>query len=233
MTKCLPKCHAADANTNHTCRSGLRSSFVASVGGLSTGSTGPHCFWGRELPKPPDLRDRESGRVFKMLCPLCARGGQVSCTSFCAPCSAGAGVVGAGQGTGVGRAVRSQAGVSPGAFASAAGSPTAPLHPCSRRRLPIFTSIAPGKPPCSQTGRSCGRCARPSASPAHPHLAHPHLGTFAFALPPSCSRPCEPPPELALLGFQVSLETTLFKEAGLSALSNSGPPAPRPRLTAL
>lgn len=46
---------------------------------------------GGELPRPPDPWDGESGRVFKMLCPLRGRGDRVSCTSFRAPCSAGAG----------------------------------------------------------------------------------------------------------------------------------------------
>lgn len=154
VAACLPERHAAGTDVHHARRSGLGSPFVASVGGLSAEVLDPVASGGGELPRPPDPWDGESGRVFKMLCPLRGRGDRVSCTSFRAPCSAGAG------GRGCRPRVPGQAGlrvvkqVCPPGPSLLLLAPPQSLFTSAPIARPIVTSVSPGERPLAAPAAS-------------------------------------------------------------------------------
>lgn len=154
VAACLPERHAAGTDAHHARHSGLGSPFVASVGGLSAGSTGPRCFQGRGALQTTRPTGRGVGTGFKMLCPLRGRGDRVSCTSFHAPCSAGAG------GRGCRPRVPGQAGlrvvkqVCPPGPSLLLLAPPQSLFTSAPIARPIVTSVSPGERPLAAPAAS-------------------------------------------------------------------------------
>lgn len=86
-TKCAPLCSRAVTPTEITLAVHSRAfPLLLCWVGSPPEVRNPVASMGRELPKPLDLQDRESGKVLKMLCPLCKRENQVFCTFLLSRC---------------------------------------------------------------------------------------------------------------------------------------------------